>query len=146
MGQWIPWLPAYEVKISEIDEQHRELFRIYNDILDAMWDGKGKSSVQEKMQVLVNHAVTNFTTEENYMIRYNFPNYAIHKKAHDDFASGIVNFLKSYELEGVKTDTLVSVVQDLGSWTRDHIRDMDQEVGKFLGNRQSTEVRAFQNL
>jgi hemerythrin len=136
MGQWIPWLSAYEVRVSEIDEQHRELFRIFNDLLDAMWDGKGKSIMQEKLQFLANYAVTHFTTEENYMIRYDFPNYTIHKKAHDDFTEGVVNLLKEYELEGAKTDTLVSVVQDLGTWTRDHIRDMDQEMGQYLVSKQ----------
>jgi hemerythrin len=136
MGQWIPWLSAYEVNVAEIDEQHRELFRMFNDLLDAMWDGKGKSIMQEKLQFLANYAVTHFTTEENYMIRYNFPNYTIHKKAHDDFTAGVVDFLKSYELEGAKTDALVSVVQDLGTWTRDHIRDMDQEMGQYLMNNQ----------
>jgi len=74
MGQWIPWLSAYEVKVAEIDEQHRELFRMFNDLLDAMWDGKGKAIMQEKLQFLASYAVTHFTTEENYMIRYNFPN------------------------------------------------------------------------
>jgi hemerythrin len=138
MGQWIPWLSAYEVKVSEIDEQHRELFRMFNGLLDAMWDGKGKTVIQEKLQFLANYAVTHFTTEENYMVQYNYPNYTVHKKAHDDFTAGVVSFLKVYELEGAKTDMLVSVVQDLGTWTREHIRDMDQEMGKFLGSAQGT--------
>ncbi len=68
MGQWIPWLPAYEIKVSEIDEQHRELFRMFNDLLDAMWDGKGRDIMQEKLQFLANYAVTHFNTEENYMV------------------------------------------------------------------------------
>lgn len=137
MGQWIPWLAAYEVNISEIDEQHRELFRMFNDLLDAMWDGKGKSVIEEKLRFLVNHAVTHFAVEERYMIRHDFPDYPAHKKAHDDFAEGVVSFLKTYERDGATTDMLVSEVQDLGTWTRDHIRDMDQEMGKFLGSAQA---------
>lgn len=137
MGQWIPWLPAYEVNISEIDEQHRELFRMFNDLLDAMWDGKGKNVIEEKLRFLAGHAVTHFSTEEKFMVNYNFPDYPAHKKLHDDFTACVADFLKVYERNGATTDMLVSMVQDLGAWTRDHIRDMDQEMGKFLGGAQS---------
>ncbi len=41
----------------------------------------------------------------------------------------------------LKTDMLVSVVQDLGTWTREHIRDMDQEMGKFLRSAQALPER-----
>ena len=136
MGQWIPWLAAYEVNISEIDEQHREMFRLFNDLLDAMWDGKAKTVIEEKLRFLVNYTVTHFDVEETYMIRHDFPDYPAHKKAHDDFAAGAVSFLKTYEQDGATTDMLVSVVQNLGAWTRDHIRDMDQQMGKFLGSLQ----------
>jgi hemerythrin-like metal-binding protein len=132
MGQWIPWLPAYEVNVPEIDEQHRELFRMFNDLLDAMWDGKGKNIIEEKLRFLAGYAVTHFSTEEKYMVNYNFPDFTAHKKLHDDFTAGVVDFLKVYERNGAKTDMLVSVVQDLGTWTREHIRDMDQEMGKYL--------------
>jgi hemerythrin-like metal-binding protein len=136
MGQWIPWLPAYEVNVPEIDEQHRELFRMFNDLLDAMWDGKGKNIIEEKLRFLAGYAVTHFSTEEKYMVNYNFPDYPAHKKLHDDFTTGVVDFLKVYERDGAKTDMLVSVVQDLGTWTREHIRDMDQELGKYLAAKQ----------
>ena len=142
MGQWIPWLPAYEVNVPEIDEQHRELFRMFNDLLDAMWDGKGKNIIEEKLRFLAGYAVTHFSTEEKYMVNYNFPDYTAHKKLHDDFTAGVVDFLKVYERDGAKTDMLVSVVQDLGTWTRDHIRDMDQEMGKYLEAKRRANVVA----
>jgi hemerythrin len=140
MGQWIPWLSSYEVNVSEIDEQHRELFRMFNDLLDAMWDGKGKTVIQTKLRFMANYVATHFATEETYMVRYNFPDYPIHKKAHDDFTVRVVDFLKVYEWEGARIDTLVSVVQRLGTWTRDHIRDLDQEMGKFLAGAQQANL------
>jgi hemerythrin-like metal-binding protein len=136
MGQWIPWLPAYEINVSVIDEQHRELFRMFNDLLDAMWDGKGKAVIQEKLRFMANYAVSHFSTEEKFMVNYEFPDYPAHKKLHDDFTSGVVDFLKVYEQDGATTDMLVSVVQDLGTWTRDHIRDMDQQIGKYFAAKQ----------
>jgi hemerythrin len=135
MGQWIPWLPAYEVNVAEIDGQHRELFSMFNELMDATWDGKGKAAIKEMLEFTANYAVTHFATEEKYMQQHGFTGYQTHKMAHEDFTAGVVKFLKEYDHNGISTDTVVKVISDLGKWTKEHIRDMDQEFGKFLSNR-----------
>ncbi len=100
-----------------------------------MWDGKGKVVIQEKLQFMANYAIKHFSAEERFMVNYKFPDYPAHKKLHEDFTTGVLDFLKVYEHDGATTDMLVSVVQDLGTWTRDHIRDMDQEMGKYLATK-----------
>ena len=138
MGQWIPWLPAYEVKVAEIDEQHKELFRMFNELMDAVWDGKGKDAIKEKLDFTANYAVTHFATEEKYMQRYGFPGYVAHKKLHDDFTADVVKFLGEYESKGASTEVVVQVISSLGNWTREHIRDTDQVLGEFLSHATKT--------
>jgi len=46
MADLIPWMREYEVNIEEIDEQHQELFRMFNELMDAVWDGKGKDAIK----------------------------------------------------------------------------------------------------
>jgi hemerythrin len=132
MAQWIPWMTAYEVNVAEIDEQHRELFRWFNELMDAVWDGKGKDAIKDVLASTANYAVAHFATEERYMQQYGFPGYIAHKKLHDDFTADVVKFVQKYEREGATTEVIVSVVSGLGDWTRDHIRATDQELGKFL--------------
>jgi hemerythrin len=132
MGQWIPWLPHYEVNVSEIDHQHRELFRMFNDLLDATWDGKGKDSIKEGIIFLADYVVNHFATEEKFMRQYEFPDYPDHKKAHDNFTADVTTFIKEYGIKEISSELLVSVVIKLGDWTRDHIRGMDHELGTFL--------------
>ena len=138
MGEWIPWLTAYEVKVAEIDEQHRELFRMFNQLMDALWDGKGKDTIKEMLDFTASYAVSHFATEERYMLQYGFPGYMDHKKLHDDFTADVAKFLREYDGEGTTTEMVVSVVSHLGDWTRKHIRAIDQELGKFL----SSEIKA----
>jgi hemerythrin-like metal-binding protein len=138
MGEWIPWLQAYEVNVSEIDEQHKELFRMFNELMDATWDGKGKGAIRELLEFTANYAVTHFGTEEKCMQRYGYPGYVEHKKLHDDFTAGVVKFLGEYDENGITTDMVVTVISGLGKWTREHIRDVDQELGRFLASRLQT--------
>jgi hemerythrin len=132
MAQWIPWLNVYEVNVEEIDEQHQELFRMFNQLMDTVWDGKGKEAIKEALQFTANYAVTHFTTEEGYMQKYAYPAYLAHKKLHDDFTADVIKFVRQYEKEGAATEIVVAAVSNLGNWTRDHIRATDQELGKFL--------------
>ena len=132
MGQWIPWLSAYEINVAEIDEQHRELFRMFNELMDLVWDGKGKDAIKEMLGFTANYAVTHFGTEERYMQRYGFPGYLDHKKLHDDFAADVVNFVKEYESNGATTEMVVAAISNLGNWTREHIRGTDQKLSEFL--------------
>jgi hemerythrin len=132
MGQLIPWTNQYEINISKIDEEHRELFRMFNELMDAVWDGKGKDSIKQLLDFTANYAVTHFSTEEKYMKQYDYPGYLDHKKLHDDFTADVVKFLQKYETGEVSTEMVVSVISSLGTWTREHIRATDQYLGKFL--------------
>lgn len=134
MAQWIPWMTAYEIKVAEIDEQHRELFRMFNELMDAVWDGKSKEAVKELLDFTANYAVDHFATEEKYMQQYGFLGFIGHKKLHDDFTADVVKFLKEYDSKGTSTEMVVSVITNLGNWTREHIRATDQELGAFLVN------------
>ena len=132
MSQMIPWLPQYEVHLSDVDHQHKELFRMLNGLLDATWDGKGREAIRECLEFMADYTVNHFATEEDYMRKYNFSGYTEHKQAHDELTAKVLEFIGQYKGEGVTTELLVSVILDLGNWTRDHIRDMDQRLGQFI--------------
>lgn len=132
MGQWVPWLPAYEVKVAEIDYQHRELFRMFNELCDATWEGQGKDSIKEGIKFLARYVGDHFNTEERYMRQYKFSAYSAHKKIHDDFTADVTSFIEEYEDKEISSELVVSVVIKLGDWIRNHIREMDQELARFL--------------
>jgi len=47
----------------------------------------------------------------------------------------VLKFLKEYENGGATAEVVVSVVLNLGNWTREHIRDTDQKLGEYLSVR-----------
>jgi hemerythrin len=135
MAQWIPWLSHFNVNVPSIDRQHKELFRMFNELCDAIWDGKGKDHIGSGIKFLADYTVQHFADEEAYMKEYDFPAYLEHKKAHDDFVEDVSQFIGKFETEDVGSDLVISVITKLGQWTRDHIRGMDQELGSFLVTR-----------
>jgi hemerythrin len=132
MADWVPWNDYYEVGILTIDDQHRELFRQFNQVCDAVWDGKGRDSVRAFLFFLANYAQEHFGNEEKYMQKHAYPAYVAHKSAHDKLVGEVTAFLEKYDAEDLESGAVVKVITDLGAWTRKHIRAMDQELGKFL--------------
>ena len=132
MADWIPWLKDYEVNVREIDEQHRELFLRLNELMDAVWDGKSKDAMKGLFEFTSNYAATHFAEEEGYMQGYGFPGYIGHKELHDEFKARLGDFLQEFEEKEVTTEMVVSVITALGDWTREHVRAVDKELGKFL--------------
>ncbi len=134
MGKWIEWRPQYRVGVEKIDEQHEELFSMFNELGDALWDGKGKEVIGQTLKFLAQYTADHFRTEENYMRTHNYPRYAEHRSVHDKLVSEVSEFIVKYDSQELPHSAVLEVVNRLGDWTRSHVRGMDQEMTKFIGN------------
>jgi hemerythrin len=109
-----PWSDYYNIGVDSIDGQHRELFRRFNRVCDAVWDGQGRESIGHFLNFLAQYAQEHFGNEETYMHKHGFPAYHAHKKAHDSLVADVSVFLKRYETEEVGSDVVIKVITDLG--------------------------------
>ena len=135
MADWIPWSDYYNIGFPSIDQQHKELFRHFNQVCDAVWDGKGRDSIGTFLNFLATYAVEHFGNEERHMQQHNYLGYLEHKKTHDALVAEVSAFILKYESEEVSSDIVVKVISDLGEWTCKHIRSMDQEMGRFFSTK-----------
>ena len=135
MADSVPWNDYYGIGVQSIDEQHRELPWQFNPVCDAVWDGKGRAAIKGFL-LLADYTQGHFGNEENYVKKHSFPGYAAHKKAHDALVGEMAIFIQRYETEELGSDVVVKVITDLGGWTRQYIRAMDQELGRFLQVRE----------
>jgi hemerythrin len=132
MTDWIPWSDYYSIGVPTIDEEHKELFGKFNQVCEAVWDGKGKASIKDFLMFLATYTQEHFQNEETHMLRHGFPGYEAHKKIHDALVEDVSKFIRKYDTEEVGSDVVIKVISDLGEWTRQHIRARDQELGRFL--------------
>ncbi|RME67755.1 MAG: hemerythrin [Nitrospirae bacterium] len=126
----IPWSDKFSVGVTEIDSQHKKLFSLYNNLVDAMYEGETMGKLQETLDKLIEYVVFHFTTEENYMKKYNYPEYEDHKKMHVYLRDKTLDIHRDFS-EG-KPVLTADVVDFLKKWLTEHVINVDKKLGKFL--------------
>lgn len=131
----IKWHESLSVGVSEIDQQHQELFRRLNQLLEACNQGKGKESVRELVNFLQEYVVEHFATEERLQKQHGFPGYAEHRAKHAEFmrAAGELKF--TLEEQGPTLPFIIAVNKVVVDWLAQHISKMDKEFGRFLATK-----------
>lgn len=127
------WKEEYSVNIKEIDDQHKNLVSMINDLHKSMMTGKGKVVLQDVLKRMLNYTIEHFSTEEKYMIKFNFPGYEEHKAAHDTFIDEVHKL--SEDFDSGKLFLTIDVMNFLRDWLREHIMKTDKEYSKvFIEN------------
>lgn len=114
----------------KIDSQHKRLFEIFENLLEALGEGKGKDVILKVFDELSNYAIYHFKDEEELMEKINFPYLNIHKKEHQLFTSNV-----SYLIERYKTEyyNVTSETADfLFHWLKNHIMAEDKKIALYL--------------
>ncbi len=120
---FIPWDEKYSVRIKSIDEQHKKLFGMVNELHEAMLHGKSKEVMGKVLAELVNYTASHFAIEEEYMKKHSFNGYAAHKKEHDDLAKQATDVLNNFT--SGKVVLSMAVMDFLKDWLYKHILKTD---------------------
>lgn len=133
------WKDSYSVNISDIDNQHKELFKIacklsnyikeYDVITDQYDD------VKQIFNELTNYTIYHFQFEEDLMVNNGYEDIAIHKAQHDNF----INKIKSLEFnEDIYINQKRSMLEALSfllDWVSNHILITDMKYKVFLNEK-----------
>ncbi len=128
----LEWTNDLAVGVEEIDNQHKELFRRINNLLDACVQGKGKDEVLSILKFLDDYVIVHFTAEEGLQKRYNYPNYTSHKTLHAEFKKSIYDIKKMIKDEGFGPHLIFRMHRTVVDWWFEHIGRADKEFGSFL--------------
>lgn len=120
----------YLVNVAEIDNQHKEIVNLINELHDL---SEKKKSIDHSLFVIreiLSKSIHHFTTEESLMQKYNFINYYSHKIEHDRFIRKVREFVENDESE----DKLLipDFLLFLRNWLTSHIESKDKNLGIFL--------------
>lgn len=113
-----------------VDEQHKQLFAMVNKLNDAILSGQAKEIILKVLDGLARYVVVHFQGEEKLMVEKNYPDYAAHKKIHDDLTAQASTIIEQYR-SGQITLTL-QLSQFLGNWIKTHIMQEDQRMAKWV--------------
>lgn len=114
--------------VQEVDEQHKELIRHFNEFHEAMTHGKGQSTAISLLSFLADYTETHFECEEVCMTRYNCPAAATNLAAHNSLRKQIAELRGHIKDNKLTIMDLVKVEQTLGAWIQDHICTVDIQL------------------
>ncbi|MDR1107237.1 MAG: bacteriohemerythrin [Treponema sp.] len=133
-SELVKWSATYSVGIKLIDDQHKGLLNLVNDLFNHVSSDEAteRAYFQKVIQTAVNYVKVHFATEEKIMLATKFPGYAEHKKAHDTFVLTVVDNIRDFEAG--KKFTLAGFTRFLKDWVLTHIAIMDKQYFTYFKN------------
>jgi hemerythrin len=127
------WNDTYSVKIKEVDQQHKMLFSMVNELHESMLAGKANNVMEKVLTGLVNYTKTHFRDEESFLAKAGYPELPRHKAIHEGFVAKAVEFQE--KLKSGSFVLSIETLRFLGDWIKNHILVMDQQYSSFLAQK-----------
>nr|NJM03879.1 bacteriohemerythrin [Desulfobacula sp.] len=136
----MPWRPALETQIPEIDTQHKELVRLINLLHRAMKQQKGAREAGGILNDLAKYTVFHFGFEEDRFKTHGYPETENHQKIHRDLVARVKSFQADFE-KGRATVTM-DLMDFLTDWLKSHIMKTDMAYVPFLKDKMQAAKKA----
>ncbi len=140
-GAKMKWNESLAVGFDRIDTEHKELFRMIQELVDAINQHTCKYKIDSVIKFLEDYANNHFEMEEGYMKDRGYPEYSLHKAEHQKFRVAFSELKKDLEKiknSGVYTGSYelsVATDQMLVDWLLDHIAKIDRKLADFLNKK-----------
>jgi hemerythrin-like metal-binding protein len=131
--EFFPWKEQYKVGISSIDNQHKRLVSILNELYNRLDSGKGKEAMGNTLSALIDYTKTHFSAEEGIMKLHDFPGYQEHKETHARMASHVVKLSRDFQVGEITSP--IQIANFLKGWLSKHILETDKQYGLFLNSK-----------
>ena len=127
---FVIWNEKYSVKVPSIDEQHKKLVCIINELYSSMKAGKSREQLGKTLEDLVEYTKYHFSYEEKLLEKTGYEDIEEHKKQHNAFADKITTTCKNYE--SGKMFMSIDICNFLQNWLIQHIQGTDQKYSQIL--------------
>ena len=127
---FLAWKDEYSVGIDSIDQQHKKLINLINQLQTAVKYSTGEEFEREALDELVDYTKTHFSYEENMMEQNGYPDFEPHKAQHVKMIKKVEEVLAEYEKD---SDTAMeNALSFLKEWLINHINGTDKEYTSFM--------------
>lgn len=127
---YLEWKPEFSVNIASLDNEHKKLFALVDELRSAMRVGQGASKAPDVLKQLVAYTKTHFANEELQMQRAAYPGFAAHKAEHTRLTQQVTQMVA--DLEQKKLMISLDLLNFLTDWLTRHILASDKQYSKPL--------------
>lgn len=131
------WRDDFSVNIKSIDDQHKELFRIGNNLYDivSLKDGIDRyDEIMEALYSMRDYAMYHFQYEEELMEQNGYPEYAKHKREHDAFISKVQS-VDEEKIDEEQEQVGMDLIIFIANWIENHILKTDMKYKNYLNDK-----------
>jgi len=125
------WTDKMSVGVKVLDDDHKQLVGLINQLHDALKAGHGKDVLGRILDSLVNYTKMHFAREEEFFSKTLYPGTAAHKKEHDDLTRQVLEVQAKHK-QGETTSLTLDVMDFLRDWLTNHIQGSDKKYGPHL--------------
>jgi hemerythrin len=124
------WQESYAIHVEEVDAQHQWLIDIMNVLHEHVLEARSHRSLEIVLDSLALYTQTHFSTEEQLMATYNYPDQVEHKAEHAEFVQQLYGWQTGFRERRLELSD--EIAQFLQAWLKQHILDVDSKLGLFL--------------
>ncbi len=123
------WTSEYSVGVGEIDEQHKMLFDLINQLFLSALNREHESAISEILDVLIDYTRTHFTLEEQLLTEAGYPVLASHHQQHLRFVEKMEAVAAKFCEGKIVTYELINFLKH---WLKEHILETDMGYASYL--------------
>jgi len=126
-GQAVKWSEDFACGIKIVDDQHKGLLDLINDMFSHASgnDEEEQEYFKQVVEKAVDYVRTHFATEEKIMKQTQFVGFDEHKKAHETFIVTVLD--KAREFQKERKINLGEFTTFLKEWVLTHVAIMDKQ-------------------
>lgn len=114
-----------------IDNEHRELLHMVNDLQEACAAGKGREFITPAANYLLQYVNKHFADEDALQREANYPGYEEHYKFHEDYKGKMEELVEQLLSTDANIASLAMLNQAIGKLIS-HIKIADRQLATYL--------------
>lgn len=126
----IEWRPSFSVSVPALDNQHKRLISLINELHAAMLTGKGSAAQAGILAELIHYTQGHFDAEEAYMRSVQFAGFPDHRLKHEMLTREVLTFQKNLEAGNVILS--IDLMNFLRDWLQNHIAVEDSQYAAWV--------------
>ena len=127
----ITWRDEFSVNVDAVDNEHREMIGLINELDDAMGTDADHATVVAALGEIYTRIAAHFALEEKIMRDANYSKFAAHKQDHEMLLDELLDVVDNVDDDGRYDREDLS--RTLDRWFSDHFRTHDAKLHRALG-------------
>jgi hemerythrin len=124
------WSDSLSVQVPAMDEQHKKLFNLINQLHDAMARREGNTVIKPILTALTDYTRTHFTSEEVFLTSIKYPDLHKQKAEHVIFVQKLMDM--QLKAEKSQVGLTIEIMDFLKDWLKNHIMIEDKKYAAAI--------------